>query len=153
CPRERAQPGGNGAPLQGGGRAAADAGEQRVPGAQGRDRGRGRPQDLAAADGTGHARTRAAGARGRARGAGGTGDDRGRGGVTISPTIPNPNDWRSALAELGARGEPHALVTVVATEGSAPREAGAKMAVTMQGQFGTIGGGHLEFKALEQART
>jgi len=68
------------------------------------------------------------------------------------PTTPDPNDWRGALAELGARGEPHALVTVVATEGSTPREAGAKMAVTMQGQFGSIGGGHLEFKALAQAR-
>ena len=68
------------------------------------------------------------------------------------PTTPSPNDWRGALAELGARGEPHALLTVVATEGSAPREAGAKMVVTIQGQFGSIGGGHLEFKALAQAR-
>jgi xanthine dehydrogenase accessory factor len=68
------------------------------------------------------------------------------------PTLPDPADWRAALAELGARGDPHALVTVVATEGSAPRDAGAKMVVTAQGQFGSIGGGHLEFKALAQAR-
>ncbi len=68
------------------------------------------------------------------------------------PIVPDPADWRAALAELGARGDPHALVTVVATAGSAPREAGAKMVVTEQGQFGSIGGGHLEYKALAQAR-
>jgi xanthine dehydrogenase accessory factor len=64
----------------------------------------------------------------------------------------DPGDWRAALAELGARREPHALVTVAATQGSAPREAGAKMVVTAEGQFGSIGGGHLEHKALAEAR-
>jgi xanthine dehydrogenase accessory factor len=68
------------------------------------------------------------------------------------PAAPDPTDWRAALVELGARGEPHALVTVVATEGSAPREAGAKMVVTGAGQIGSIGGGHLELKATEHAR-
>lgn len=60
--------------------------------------------------------------------------------------------WRAALAELGTRRERHALVTVIAAQGSTPRETGAKMVATAQGQFGSIGGGHLELKALEKAR-
>lgn len=48
--------------------------------------------------------------------------------------------------------EPCALVSVLATEGSAPRGAGTRMLVTAGGQQGTIGGGQLEFRAIEQAR-
>jgi xanthine dehydrogenase accessory factor len=44
------------------------------------------------------------------------------------------------------------LVSVVATQGSAPREAGAWMVVFATDCVGTIGGGHLEFQAIEQAR-
>jgi xanthine dehydrogenase accessory factor len=44
------------------------------------------------------------------------------------------------------------LVTVEATQGSAPREAGAWMAVFAKGIEGTIGGGHLEFEAIDEAR-
>lgn len=46
------------------------------------------------------------------------------------------------------------LVTVESTEGSAPREAGAWMAVTpaMGPLLGTIGGGHLELQAVQLAR-
>jgi len=55
-------------------------------------------------------------------------------------------DW------LGAGREPMALVTILATEGSAPRGAGTRMVVTAGGQQGTIGGGALEFHAVEQAR-
>ena len=44
------------------------------------------------------------------------------------------------------------LVTVHASLGSVPREAGAWMAVFTQDAVGTIGGGHLEFQALAQAR-
>jgi xanthine/CO dehydrogenase XdhC/CoxF family maturation factor len=43
-------------------------------------------------------------------------------------------------------------VTVVATRGSAPREAGAAMLVTADGIEGTIGGGALEWEAMAQAR-
>ncbi len=56
-----------------------------------------------------------------------------------------------ALAERLAR-EPAVLVRVHATEGSAPREAGAWMAVMAGDVIGTIGGGHLEFEAIAQAR-
>ena len=48
--------------------------------------------------------------------------------------------------------EPAVLVTVHATQGSVPREAGAWMAVFAQHVIGTIGGGHLELDAIAQAR-
>lgn len=44
------------------------------------------------------------------------------------------------------------LVTVEATQGSAPRDAGAWMAVFAGDIVGTIGGGHLEFQAIDEAR-
>ena len=56
-----------------------------------------------------------------------------------------------ALAERLAR-EPAVLVRVHAAEGSVPREAGAWMAVLAGEVLGTIGGGHLEFEAIAQAR-
>jgi xanthine dehydrogenase accessory factor len=47
---------------------------------------------------------------------------------------------------------PAVLVTVARVEGSVPREPGARMLVDAQGFRGTIGGGHLEHRALELAR-
>ncbi len=44
------------------------------------------------------------------------------------------------------------LVTVDQVQGSGPREAGAWMAVTPGTIINTIGGGHLEFQAIAQAR-
>lgn len=44
------------------------------------------------------------------------------------------------------------LVTVHATRGSVPREKGAWMAVFGRGVLGSVGGGHLEFQALAEAR-
>ncbi|MBC5781580.1 xanthine dehydrogenase accessory protein XdhC [Ramlibacter sp. USB13] len=44
------------------------------------------------------------------------------------------------------------LVDVHATAGSVPREAGAWMAVFRDAVVGTIGGGHLELQAIEEAR-
>jgi xanthine dehydrogenase accessory factor len=44
------------------------------------------------------------------------------------------------------------LVTVDETRGSVPREAGAWMLVFARDVIGTIGGGHLEFDAIAQAR-
>ncbi|MBM3567782.1 MAG: xanthine dehydrogenase accessory protein XdhC [Alphaproteobacteria bacterium] len=62
------------------------------------------------------------------------------------------SDWLTALSELRQAGKPAVLVTVIATEGSAPREAGTKMVVAADSQYGTIGGGHLEFRAAGIAR-
>jgi xanthine dehydrogenase accessory factor len=56
------------------------------------------------------------------------------------------------LAELARADEACILVTVAAIAGSTPREAGAKMVVTREAITGTIGGGQLEFQAIETAR-
>jgi xanthine dehydrogenase accessory factor len=45
-----------------------------------------------------------------------------------------------------------ARITVLATEGSAPRGAGTTMTVTVDSVENTIGGGSLEYRAIEQAR-
>jgi xanthine dehydrogenase accessory factor len=50
------------------------------------------------------------------------------------------------------RQAPAVLVTVAQTRGSAPREAGAWMAVFADAVEGTIGGGQLEWDALRRAR-
>lgn len=61
-------------------------------------------------------------------------------------------DWIGALAAEVAVGRDAILVSVVAAKGSVPRPAGTRMIVTSQGIAGTIGGGHLEYKAIEVAR-
>ncbi|AVP58359.1 xanthine dehydrogenase accessory protein XdhC [Pulveribacter suum] len=63
----------------------------------------------------------------------------------------------TALQQLlhGLEAGPACLVTVQSTQGSVPRERGAWMALPAdpaQPLIGTIGGGHLEFAALQQAR-
>jgi xanthine dehydrogenase accessory factor len=60
-------------------------------------------------------------------------------------------DWTEP-ARAALREGPAALVTILATEGSAPRGPGARMVVTETGLAGTIGGGKLEYQAAEQAR-
>jgi xanthine dehydrogenase accessory factor len=62
------------------------------------------------------------------------------------------DDWLSALQALRARGEPCVLVTLAQVAGSVPREHGTKMVVTREAITGSIGGGHLEHKAMEHAR-
>ncbi|MBC8838216.1 xanthine dehydrogenase accessory protein XdhC, partial [Escherichia coli] len=57
--------------------------------------------------------------------------------------------WLGDLQQLLAHGEAAVLVTVAHTDGSAPREAGTKMLVTRDTARYTIGGGHLEWKAIE----
>ncbi len=58
----------------------------------------------------------------------------------------------SSLAHLLARGEPAILVTLAEARGSTPREAGAAMFVTTGESHGTIGGGQLEYHAIDTAR-
>jgi xanthine dehydrogenase accessory factor len=60
--------------------------------------------------------------------------------------------WVAELLRFLDAGEPAVLVGVAAIEGSAPREAGAKMIVTRDRLHGTIGGGQLEYGAAETAR-
>lgn len=60
-------------------------------------------------------------------------------------------DWKTQ-AHAALQQGPAALVTILATEGSAPRGPGTRMVVTESGLAGTIGGGALEHQATEQAR-
>ena len=59
----------------------------------------------------------------------------------------------AAVADALERGEPAALVTIVATTGSTPQRVGAKMLVFGDGRIvGTIGGGCYENDAFWKAR-
>lgn len=60
--------------------------------------------------------------------------------------------WMDAIARLRDSAEPYVLITVVGVQGSTPRESGSKMLVTAETTVDTIGGGHLEFAAIEHAR-
>lgn len=62
------------------------------------------------------------------------------------------NNWISALADLQHQGEACVLVTIIEERGSTPRNAGSKMVVSAGRIFDTIGGGHLEYKAMQIAR-
>jgi xanthine dehydrogenase accessory factor len=58
------------------------------------------------------------------------------------------------IAQAWRRAAQHAAVVVQVLEsrGSAPRHAGTRMLVSQREAVGTIGGGHLEMKAIEAAR-
>ncbi|MGL4635533.1 MAG: xanthine dehydrogenase accessory protein XdhC [Beijerinckiaceae bacterium] len=58
----------------------------------------------------------------------------------------------SALNAAELQGEAVASITIVAVEGSAPRDAGTVMIVTSSQFAGTIGGGRLEWDAIAEAR-
>ncbi len=60
--------------------------------------------------------------------------------------------WLEAATRLTASGEGYVLVTVLGVRGSAPRDAQAKMVVTREHGFDTIGGGNLEHRATGHAR-
>jgi xanthine dehydrogenase accessory factor len=61
-------------------------------------------------------------------------------------------DWLAQLQEILAEESQAIVVTVAATRGSVPREAGTRMIVGARALRGTIGGGHLEFDAIRIAR-
>ena len=62
-------------------------------------------------------------------------------------------DIRKSIAELYATGETFAVATVIDTYHSAPREAGAAMAVTRDGEvIGSVSGGCVEGAVYELAR-
>lgn len=62
------------------------------------------------------------------------------------------HDLRDTATRWLAAGTPAILVEVTEALGSAPREAGTRMLVGATQCAGTIGGGHLELKAIERAR-
>jgi xanthine dehydrogenase accessory factor len=60
--------------------------------------------------------------------------------------------WVRIVERLRAERRAGVLVTVASVRGHAPRDAGAKMVVSADESWGTIGGGNLEATALERAR-
>ncbi|TDF41368.1 xanthine dehydrogenase accessory protein XdhC [Alteromonadaceae bacterium M269] len=62
------------------------------------------------------------------------------------------NRWFDALHKHQTKGLNYVLVTVLSSAGSTPRENGAKMLVTAEQTFDTIGGGHLEHAVTQKAR-
>lgn len=60
--------------------------------------------------------------------------------------------WIDAVSRLRSRREPGVLVTVTAVRGHAPRKAGAKMVVSAEQTWGSVGGGNLEAVAVDRAR-
>jgi len=61
-------------------------------------------------------------------------------------------DWLRAAQQLRDDGQPGVLVTVAEVRGHAPREAGAKMVVSRDRTWGSVGGGNLEASAVARAR-
>ena len=62
-------------------------------------------------------------------------------------------DLHASAARWLAAGEPGVVIEVAKTAGSVPREVGTRMLVSATQAVGTIGGGHLELMAIENART
>ncbi len=63
------------------------------------------------------------------------------------------SNWSSASYKLGKQGQAYVLVTLIGVSGSTPRNSGTKMVVSKDGIFDTIGGGHLEHKAVKHANS
>ena len=62
-------------------------------------------------------------------------------------------DVFNKLAELRSQNISAALVTVIATKGSTPREAGSKMLISSNGTvYGTVGGSAVEAMMIERAK-
>ncbi|BFT30675.1 xanthine dehydrogenase accessory protein XdhC [Alteromonas sp. D210916BOD_24] len=63
-----------------------------------------------------------------------------------------PHTWYEGIERCQQQNEAYVLVTVVSAAGSTPRDTGSKMVVTASECIDTIGGGHLEFDAIQRAR-
>jgi xanthine dehydrogenase accessory factor len=62
------------------------------------------------------------------------------------------NRWSKLLDQHIERNEDCVLVTILSTKGSTPRAVGSKMLVTKENSQLSIGGGHLEYEAIDIAR-
>jgi len=62
-------------------------------------------------------------------------------------------NWLSAVEHLRRQRMEGVLVTVVSVRGHAPRDAGAKMVISADNTWDSIGGGNLEQEAIEAARS
>lgn len=71
----------------------------------------------------------------------------------MNPLKGREMDILAKMQQLRAAGETFVLATIVSAQGSTPRSLGAKMLVLANGETeGTIGGGKLEFLAVEDAK-
>jgi xanthine dehydrogenase accessory factor len=59
--------------------------------------------------------------------------------------------WTDAVKTLQQQGQDYVLATVLGSRGSTPRDCGTKMVFGREQSFGTIGGGHLEFRSAQIA--
>lgn len=67
--------------------------------------------------------------------------------------LSNPGmNWLSACQQLEQQGQAYCIATVLAYVGSVPRSSGAKMVISAQSQFDTLGGGNLEYQVIAKAR-
>ena len=62
------------------------------------------------------------------------------------------NSWLGKVLSELENGHDIVLATVTATKGSSPRNAGARMLITLKESWGTIGGGAVEFDIMARAR-
>lgn len=69
----------------------------------------------------------------------------------MNPSAHKQN-WNQASLNLSQQGKAYVLITIVGVTGSTPRNSGTKMVVSNHDTFDTIGGGHLEYKAIKQAK-
>ena len=67
-------------------------------------------------------------------------------------TSGHKQNWNQASLNLSQQGKSYVLITIIGVSGSTPRDSGTKMVVSQNEIFDTIGGGHLEYKAIKQAK-
>lgn len=60
--------------------------------------------------------------------------------------------WTDAISQIEANHEDWVMATVIATQGSTPRDSGTKMLITENNTYDTIGGGQFEFQVVAHAR-
>lgn len=63
-----------------------------------------------------------------------------------------PQHWLPQLQKLLAQQQNVVMVTVISARGSTPRESGAKMLITLEESYLTIGGGRLEQQSIDYAQ-
>ncbi len=61
-------------------------------------------------------------------------------------------EWLTGVEHFRSSRQPGVIVTVVSSRGHTPRHAGAKMAISPDATWGSVGGGNLEATAIKRAR-
>ncbi|SEK29989.1 xanthine dehydrogenase accessory protein XdhC [Halomonas daqiaonensis] len=72
--------------------------------------------------------------------------------TTVDNGGTRPESWHAALHRLQREGLPHVLATQVTSAGSTPREPGARMVITDDAVYDTLGGGTFEWQTIAAAR-